>query len=57
MTRDYHARYGLPVMHTKTNRDEGPRGDEAERWLWTQWAGIMRLRQDGVPVRGFPGIR
>ncbi|TDH61684.1 glycosyl hydrolase family protein [Dankookia rubra] len=53
VTRDYHARYGLPVMHTETNMDEGPRGDEAERWLWKQWSGIMRLRQDGVPVLGF----
>jgi hypothetical protein len=24
VTRDYHARYGLPVMHTETNLDEGP---------------------------------
>ena len=53
VTRDYHARYRLPVMHTETNMDEGTRGDEAERWLWKQWAGIMRLRQDGVPVIGF----
>jgi len=53
VTRDYHARYGLPVMHTETNMDEGPNGDEAERWLWKQWSGIMRLRRDGVPVLGF----
>jgi beta-glucosidase/6-phospho-beta-glucosidase/beta-galactosidase len=53
VTREYHARYGLPVMHTETNLDEGPRGDEAERWLWKQWSGLMRLRRDGVPVIGF----
>lgn len=53
VTRDYHARYGLPVMHTETNLDEGPRGDEAEHWLWKQWSGILRLRRDGVPVLGF----
>jgi beta-glucosidase len=53
VTRDYHARYALPVMHTETNMDEGPNGDEAERWLWKQWSGIMRLRRDGVPVLGF----
>jgi beta-glucosidase/6-phospho-beta-glucosidase/beta-galactosidase len=53
VTRDYHARYRLPVMHTETNIDEGPRGDEAERWLWKQWSGIMRLRQEGVPMLGF----
>jgi len=53
VTRDYHARYGLPVMHTETNMDEGPNGDEAERWLWKQWSGLMRLRRDRVPVLGF----
>ncbi|RYH05026.1 MAG: glycosyl hydrolase family protein [Alphaproteobacteria bacterium] len=53
VTRDYHARYGLPVMHTETNMDEGPNGDESERWLWKQWSGLMRLRRDGVPILGF----
>jgi len=53
VTRDYHARYRLPVMHTETNRDEGPAGDEAEHWLWKQWSGIMRLRTEGVPMLGF----
>jgi beta-glucosidase len=53
VTRLYHERYRLPVMHTETNCDEGPVGDEAERWLWKQWAGVMRLRQDGVPILGF----
>lgn len=53
VTRDYHARYGLPVMHTETNLDEGPRGDEAEHWLWKQWSGILRLRREGIPVLGF----
>ena len=53
VTQLYHGRYGLPVMHTETNCDEGPVGDEAERWLWKQWSGLMRLRQDGVPILGF----
>ena len=53
VTREYHERYGLPVMHTETNMDEGPHGDEAERWLWKQWSGLMRLRQLGVPMIGF----
>jgi beta-glucosidase/6-phospho-beta-glucosidase/beta-galactosidase len=53
VTREYHARYGLPVMHTETNCMEGPNGDEAERWLWKQWAGVMRLRGEGVPMMGF----
>jgi beta-glucosidase/6-phospho-beta-glucosidase/beta-galactosidase len=33
--------------------DQGPRGDESERWLWKQWSGLMRLRQIGVPMLGF----
>ena len=53
VTRDYYARYGLPVMHTETNMDEASNGDESERWLWKQWSGLMRLRRDGVPVLGF----
>ena len=53
VTRDYYARYGLPVMHTETNMDEGEHGDEAERWLWKQWSGLMRLKRDGVPIIGF----
>ncbi len=53
VTRDYHARYGLPVMHTETNCMEGAGGDEAERWLWKQWSGILRLRSEGIPVLGF----
>jgi len=53
VTREYHPRYGLPVMHTETNYVEGANGDEAERWLWKQWAGVMRLRGEGVPVAGF----
>jgi beta-glucosidase/6-phospho-beta-glucosidase/beta-galactosidase len=53
VTREYHQRYGLPLMHTETNLDEGPNGDEAERWLWKQWSGVRRLMQDGVPVLGF----
>jgi beta-glucosidase/6-phospho-beta-glucosidase/beta-galactosidase len=40
-------------MHTETNMDEGPNGDEAERWLWKQWSGLMRLRSLGVPMVGF----
>ncbi|MFC0385648.1 family 1 glycosylhydrolase [Muricoccus vinaceus] len=53
VTRLYHDRYRLPIMHTETNCDEGPNGDEAERWLWKQWAGVMQLRRDHVPVLGF----
>jgi beta-glucosidase/6-phospho-beta-glucosidase/beta-galactosidase len=53
ITRQYHARYNLPVMHTETNRDEGPDRDDAVRWLWKQWANVLRIRNSGVPVLGF----
>jgi beta-glucosidase len=52
LTRQYHDRYGLPAMHTETNlRDDEP--GAAERWLWKQWANVLRVRNDGVPVVGF----
>jgi hypothetical protein len=52
LTTQYHERYGLPVMHTETNlRDDGE--GAAERWLWKQWANVLRVRNDGVPVIGF----
>ncbi len=53
LTRQYHARYQLPVMHTETNCDEGANGDEAVEWLWKQWANVLRVRNDGVPIVGF----
>jgi hypothetical protein len=53
ITRQYHDRYRLPVMHTETNLREGPKGDEAVIWLWKQWANVLRVRNDGVPVVGF----
>jgi beta-glucosidase len=53
ITRQYHARYHLPVMHTETNLVEGPNGDEAVNWLWKQWANVLRVRNDGVPTVGF----
>jgi beta-glucosidase len=53
ITRQYHARYRLPVMHTETNLVEGPAGDEAVHWLWKQWANLLRLRNDGIPMVGF----
>jgi beta-glucosidase/6-phospho-beta-glucosidase/beta-galactosidase len=52
LTRQYHDRYGLPVMHTETNLRDDKEG-EAERWLWKQWANVLRVRNDGVPVMGF----
>ena len=53
ITRQYHDRYLLPVMHTETNLQEGPTGEEAVFWLWKQWANVLRVRNDGVPVVGF----
>lgn len=53
ITRQYHARYGLPVMHTETNLNEGPLGTESAEWLWKQWANVLRVRNDGVPIVGF----
>jgi beta-glucosidase/6-phospho-beta-glucosidase/beta-galactosidase len=53
ITRQYHDRYKLPIMHTETNLREGPRGDEAVEWLWQQWASVLRVRNDGVPTVGF----
>jgi beta-glucosidase/6-phospho-beta-glucosidase/beta-galactosidase len=53
ITRQYYARYKLPVMHTETNVMEGPNGDEAVNWLWKQWANVLRVRNDGVPTVGF----
>ena len=50
ITKQYFDRYHLPVMHTETNlKDE----QQAPGWLWKQWANMMRLRQDGVPIIGF----
>ena len=53
ITRQYHRRYRLPVMHTETNISQGPRGDEAVQWLWKEWANVLRLRNDGIPIVGF----
>ena len=53
ITRQYYDRYGLPVMHTETNCAKGPSGDEAVNWLWKEWANVLRVRNDGVPIVGF----
>lgn len=53
ITRQYHGRYRLPVMHTETNLQQGPAGNEAVYWLWKQWANVLRVRNDGVPIVGF----
>ena len=53
ITRQYHDRYMLPVMHTETNMTQGPGGREAVDWLWKEWANALRLRNTGVPLVGF----
>lgn len=53
ITMQYYDRYKLPVMHTETNLNEGPNGDEAEYWLWKEWANVLRIRNNGVPIVGF----
>ena len=57
ITSQYFERYRLPVMHTETNFNQGPRGDEAVHWLWKQWANILQARFHRVPIVGFtPGL-
>jgi beta-glucosidase/6-phospho-beta-glucosidase/beta-galactosidase len=53
ITWQYYDRYKLPVMHTETNIRQGPLGNEAVNWLWKQWANVLRVRNDGIPVVGF----
>lgn len=53
ITRQYYQRYKIPVMHTETNCSEGSNGDEAVNWLWKEWANVLRVRNDGIPIVGF----
>jgi beta-glucosidase/6-phospho-beta-glucosidase/beta-galactosidase len=53
ITHQYYNRYRLPVMHTETNMTEGPQGDEAVQWLSKEWANLLRVRNNGVPMIGF----
>lgn len=53
ITRQYYARYKLPVMHTETNLQEGENGTEPVYWLWKEWANVLRLRNVGIPIVGF----
>ena len=51
VTRDYHARYGLPVMHTETNMDDGPRGlYDLDRNIRTVGRAYKRLIESWKPV-------
>jgi beta-glucosidase len=53
LTWQYYDRYRLPVMHTETNFSQGERGDESVFWLWKEWANVLRIRNDGIPIVGF----
>jgi beta-glucosidase/6-phospho-beta-glucosidase/beta-galactosidase len=53
ITSQYHDRYKLPIMHTETNIQQGVNGDEAVNWLWKEWANVIRVRNDGMPIVGF----
>lgn len=50
LTRQYHERYRIPIMHTETNQFQG---QNAAAWLERQWANVLRLRQEGYPIIGF----
>jgi beta-glucosidase/6-phospho-beta-glucosidase/beta-galactosidase len=50
ITKQYFDRYHLPVMHTETNLADA---EQAPSWLWKQWANMVRLKEDGVPIVGF----
>jgi beta-glucosidase len=49
----YHQRYRLPMMHTETNLLQGPDGQSAVKWLHKEWANVLRVRNDGIPILGF----
>jgi beta-glucosidase len=53
IARQYYERYRIPVMHAETNLREGSDGPEAVQWLWKEWANVLRLREDGIPILGF----
>jgi beta-glucosidase/6-phospho-beta-glucosidase/beta-galactosidase len=53
ITWQYYDRYRIPVMHTETNLRDGDGGEDAVRWLRKEWANVLRVRNDGVPVVGF----
>ncbi len=54
ITWQYFDRYRLPVMHTETNLADYKDGGQASvDWLWKQWACVLRVRNDGIPIVGF----
>ena len=53
ITWQYYQRYRLPVMHTETNLADYGDGQASVDWLWKQWASVLRVRNDGIPIVGF----
>ncbi len=53
ITRQYHGRFQIPVMHTETNLSQGPTGQEAVNWLQKEWANVLLVRNVGIPILGF----
>ena len=53
IAREYAERYGLPMMHTETNRDQREHGGEACDWLRRQFTVVRSLMRSGVQVVGF----
>jgi beta-glucosidase/6-phospho-beta-glucosidase/beta-galactosidase len=53
ITTQYYNRYALPVMHTETNLREEPNAEASVQWLWKEWANVLRVRNNGVPIVGF----
>ena len=41
------------MMHTETNLVQGPNGQESVKWLQKEWANVLRVCNDGVPIVGF----
>ena len=50
VTKGYYERYQRPAMHTETNVFDP---EFAPKWLWKQFANVLRMRSDNIPVLGF----
>jgi beta-glucosidase len=53
ITWQYFQRYRLPTMHTETNLADYGDGQLSVDWLWKQWASVLKVRNDGIPMVGF----
>jgi beta-glucosidase/6-phospho-beta-glucosidase/beta-galactosidase len=49
LAREYHARYQMPFLLSETNIA----GALAPGWLAEVWNDALRLREEGLPIRGF----